>query len=74
MDTLTIVPIENREVTIAEIQPNKRRRKKSVVWQYFTVEKVSPECVKAYCKQCKFLHFKGSWNQPPQTTEKRPEI
>ncbi|EXB67267.1 Putative AC transposase [Morus notabilis] len=62
MDTLTIVPIENSEVTIAEIQPNKRRRKKSVVWQYFTVEKVSPDCVKACCKQCKktFSYITGS--------------
>lgn len=35
-----------------EVQPNKRRRKKSIVWEYFTTETVTPGCIRACCKQC----------------------
>ncbi|KAL1298059.1 zinc finger BED domain-containing protein DAYSLEEPER-like [Arachis hypogaea] len=39
-----------------------RSRKKSIVWEYFTVKTVSPGCAKAYCKQCnkEFAYMTGS--------------
>lgn len=62
MDTLTIVPIENNEIAISELPPNKRRRKKSLVWEHFTVKKVGSDCLKAFCKQCNksFAYITGS--------------
>ncbi|KAH6771913.1 hypothetical protein C2S51_010317 [Perilla frutescens var. frutescens] len=46
----------------SDAQPNKRRRKKSMVWEHFTIETVNPECVKAFCNQCKksFAYISGS--------------
>ncbi|XP_021649243.2 zinc finger BED domain-containing protein DAYSLEEPER [Hevea brasiliensis] len=45
-----------------EAQPNKRRKKKSMVWEFFTIETVSPGCRRACCKQCKqsFAYSTGS--------------
>lgn len=42
--------------------PNKRRKKKSVVWEHFTIETVSAGCRRACCKQCKqsFAYSTGS--------------
>ncbi|KAK4838485.1 hypothetical protein QYF36_014082 [Acer negundo] len=37
----------------SKTQPNKRRRKKPIVWEYFTVETVEAGCTRACCKQCK---------------------
>lgn len=34
-------------------QPNSCGRKKSIVWDYFTVQQISTECKKACCNQCK---------------------
>ncbi|XP_038696935.1 zinc finger BED domain-containing protein DAYSLEEPER-like [Tripterygium wilfordii] len=59
-------PEENNELALAEItpetQPNKRRKKKSIVWEHFTIETVSPGCRRACCKQCKqsFAYSTGS--------------
>ncbi|KAK7261947.1 hypothetical protein RIF29_28271 [Crotalaria pallida] len=36
----------------SETQPNKRSRKKSIVWEHFTLKTLGPGCVKAYCKRC----------------------
>ncbi|XP_076954950.1 uncharacterized protein LOC143629596 [Bidens hawaiensis] len=46
----------------AESPPAKRRRKKSMVWEHFTIETVSPGCKRACCKQCKqsFAYSMGS--------------
>ncbi|XP_050237821.1 zinc finger BED domain-containing protein DAYSLEEPER-like [Mercurialis annua] len=33
-------------------QTNKRRKKKSIVWEHFTIKTVSPDCERAYCMQC----------------------
>ncbi|KAL6312420.1 hypothetical protein AAG906_016374 [Vitis piasezkii] len=52
----------NNEQANSEIQLNKRRRKKSIVWEHFTVETVSAGCTRACCKQCKksFAYITGS--------------
>uniref|UniRef100_A0A9I9EFQ0 BED-type domain-containing protein n=1 Tax=Cucumis melo TaxID=3656 RepID=A0A9I9EFQ0_CUCME len=41
---------------------NKRRRKKSFVWDYFTVQTAEDGCIKAYCNQCNkaFAYINGS--------------
>ncbi|XP_068333312.1 zinc finger BED domain-containing protein DAYSLEEPER-like [Pyrus communis] len=58
----TATPYENNEVENTETQPNKRRKKKSIVWEYFTIENVGPGCRRACCKQCKqsFAYSTGS--------------
>lgn len=33
--------------------PSKRRKKKSIVWEHFTIENVGAGCRRACCKQCK---------------------
>ncbi|XP_058115568.1 zinc finger BED domain-containing protein RICESLEEPER 2-like [Magnolia sinica] len=40
----------------------RRRRKKSIVWEHFTVERVDSECARACCKRCKqtFAYSSGS--------------
>ncbi|XP_044487337.1 zinc finger BED domain-containing protein DAYSLEEPER-like isoform X2 [Mangifera indica] len=55
-------PIDNSEPPGLETQPNKRSRKKSIVWDYFTVETVGAGCTRACCKQCKksFAYITGS--------------
>nr|GEU70033.1 zinc finger BED domain-containing protein DAYSLEEPER-like [Tanacetum cinerariifolium] len=47
---------------IAETPPSKRRKKKSIVWEYFTIETVSAGCRRACCKECKqsFAYSTGS--------------
>ncbi|KAE8669046.1 Detected protein of confused Function [Hibiscus syriacus] len=61
-------PVENNNAlalvspeTQAEPQP-KRRKKKSMVWEYFTIENVSPGCRRACCNRCKqsFAYSTGS--------------
>ncbi|KHG03691.1 Putative AC transposase [Gossypium arboreum] len=49
-------------LTTPEAQPIKRRKKKSMVWEYFTIENVSAGCRRAYCKRCKqsFAYSTGS--------------
>ena len=41
---------------------SKRRRKKSFVWDYFTVQTAEDGCIKAYCNQCNkaFAYINGS--------------
>ncbi|XP_027350310.1 zinc finger BED domain-containing protein DAYSLEEPER-like [Abrus precatorius] len=54
-------PLNNVE-HIPETQPIKRRKKKSIVWEHFTIETVSAGCRRACCKQCKqsFAYSTGS--------------
>ncbi|KAJ1436743.1 Zinc finger, BED-type [Sesbania bispinosa] len=54
-------PVNSEEPT-PEIQPSKRRKKKSIVWEHFTIETVSPGCRRACCNQCKqsFAYSTGS--------------
>ncbi|XP_012081198.1 zinc finger BED domain-containing protein DAYSLEEPER [Jatropha curcas] len=55
-------PEENNALVVHESQPNKRRKKKSIVWEHFTIETVSAGCRRAFCKQCKqsFAYSTGS--------------
>ncbi|PWA78331.1 zinc finger, BED-type [Artemisia annua] len=48
--------------TTPETQPTKRRKKKSVVWEHFTIENVGQGVRRACCKQCKqsFAYSTGS--------------
>ncbi|GMH15914.1 hypothetical protein Nepgr_017755 [Nepenthes gracilis] len=57
--TLELVP---NGTQTPESQPNKRRRKKSIVWEHFTIETVGAGCTRACCKQCKksFAYITGS--------------
>ncbi|XP_057792675.1 zinc finger BED domain-containing protein DAYSLEEPER-like [Salvia miltiorrhiza] len=46
----------------SDSKQNKRSRKKSMVWDHFTVETVNPDCVRAFCNQCKksFAYISGA--------------
>ncbi|KAL0010693.1 hypothetical protein SO802_005801 [Lithocarpus litseifolius] len=57
-----ITPTDIYEPLCLEAQPNKRRRKKSIVWEHFTLETVGPGCTRACCKLCKksFAYISGS--------------
>lgn len=54
--------IETPQVDASEVQPNKRRKKKSIVWEHFTIETVGAGTRRACCKQCKqsFAYSTGS--------------
>lgn len=58
----SIVAIDANNLVTPDVQSNKRRRKKSIVWEYFTIEPVSAGCSRACCKQCKrtFAYISGS--------------
>ncbi|XVE98373.1 hypothetical protein REPUB_Repub03eG0101300 [Reevesia pubescens] len=66
MTEMETTPVENNNNELAlitpETQPNKRRKKKSMVWEYFTIETVSAGCRRACCKRCKqsFAYSTGS--------------
>ncbi|KAI5660472.1 hypothetical protein M9H77_29265 [Catharanthus roseus] len=53
---------ENDGAPNSDVQPNKRRRKKSIVWEHFTIETVDADCTRACCNQCKksFAYISGS--------------
>ncbi|TYI22995.1 hypothetical protein ES332_A06G135800v1 [Gossypium tomentosum] len=57
-----ITPTDNNDLVSSEVQSNKRRRKKSIVWDHFTVETVGDGCIRACCNQCKksFAYITGS--------------
>ncbi|KAK8660907.1 hypothetical protein V6N13_051814 [Hibiscus sabdariffa] len=66
---LALVTSEAQPEALPEMQPEalpetqpKRRKKKSMVWEYFTIENVSPGCRRACCKRCKqsFAYSTGS--------------
>lgn len=56
------IPTNNNEPPSLDGNSNKRRRKKSIVWEYFTIETVGAGCTRACCKQCKksFAYITGS--------------
>ncbi|XP_068652458.1 zinc finger BED domain-containing protein RICESLEEPER 2-like [Aristolochia californica] len=56
-------PTSDNELVSTENQvPAKRRRKKSMVWEHFTIEAVAGGCTRACCKRCKqtFAYSTGS--------------
>ncbi|KAL7586992.1 hypothetical protein Lser_V15G37966 [Lactuca serriola] len=55
-------PVYLGEPTNNTEQPIKRRKKKSMVWEHFTIETVGLGCRRACCKQCKqsFAYSTGS--------------
>ncbi|KAI4325246.1 hypothetical protein MLD38_030660 [Melastoma candidum] len=57
-----ITPTGDNDLTGFELQPNKRRRKKSMVWEHFTVETTGPGHSRACCNLCKkpFTYVTGS--------------
>lgn len=57
-----VAAINNNEKPDSGKQPNKHKRKKSIVWEYFTVETVGAGSTRAYCNQCKksFSYISGS--------------
>ncbi|KAK7244295.1 hypothetical protein RIF29_39115 [Crotalaria pallida] len=54
-------PLINDERT-PETQPSKRRKKKSIVWEHFSIETINPGCRRARCNQCgqTFAYSTGS--------------
>lgn len=53
---------EDNGTPASDSQPNKRRRKKSLVWDHFTIETIDADRTRAYCNQCKksFAYISGS--------------
>ncbi|CAL1414659.1 unnamed protein product [Linum trigynum] len=49
------IPEEKYELTPVDknVKPARRRKTKSRVWNYFTVESVSSECKRAFCNTCR---------------------
>ncbi|XP_039038297.1 zinc finger BED domain-containing protein DAYSLEEPER-like [Hibiscus syriacus] len=62
MPDTPITPTENGDSLGSEVQPIKRKRKKSIVWDYFTEEIVGDGSIRAFCNQCKrsFAYITGS--------------
>ncbi|KAL5575560.1 hypothetical protein UlMin_017259 [Ulmus minor] len=58
---MDIILADNNESPSSETQANRRRRKKSPVWEHFTVQRVDAACVKACCNLCnkKFAYITG---------------
>ncbi|CAO2815233.1 unnamed protein product [Amaranthus hypochondriacus] len=57
-----LVTTNNIDVMTPDLQSNKRRRKKSIVWDHFTTEIVSADCTRAICKKCQksFAYINGN--------------
>ncbi|XP_076892791.1 zinc finger BED domain-containing protein DAYSLEEPER-like [Bidens hawaiensis] len=56
-------PTNNSESPKVDLQTSsKRRRKKSIVWEHFTIETIDAGCTRARCMQCKksFAYISGS--------------
>uniref|UniRef100_A0A1J3HQQ2 Zinc finger BED domain-containing protein DAYSLEEPER n=2 Tax=Noccaea caerulescens TaxID=107243 RepID=A0A1J3HQQ2_NOCCA len=52
METSLEVYNDDIEMRSPERQPIKRRKKKSMVWEHFTVETIEPDLRRAFCKGC----------------------
>lgn len=66
--------VPNDEGHTPETQPSKRRKKKSMVWEHFTIETVSPECRRASCKQCKQSFAYSTGNKVAGTSHLKRHI
>ncbi|XP_073158102.1 zinc finger BED domain-containing protein DAYSLEEPER-like [Henckelia pumila] len=56
------IPIKQSDSLDSDVKANKRRKKKSMVWDHFTISTVNADCVRAFCNQCKksFAYISGS--------------
>ncbi|KAK1360102.1 zinc finger BED domain-containing protein DAYSLEEPER-like [Heracleum sosnowskyi] len=56
------MPTNSSESHRADQQPNKRKKKRSIVWEYFSIAKSGTDCTRAYCNSCKksFAYISGS--------------
>uniref|UniRef100_A0A7N0TG71 BED-type domain-containing protein n=1 Tax=Kalanchoe fedtschenkoi TaxID=63787 RepID=A0A7N0TG71_KALFE len=59
---IVALPLENVEPPSPGTGTGRKRRKKSVVWDHFTLETVSPGCTRATCNHCKksFAYISGA--------------
>ncbi|XP_024960390.1 zinc finger BED domain-containing protein DAYSLEEPER-like [Cynara cardunculus var. scolymus] len=57
-----------------EATPNKRRKKKSIVWEHFTIENVGAGCRRACCKQCKQSFAYSTGNKVAGTSHLKRHI
>lgn len=62
------------EAANPETQPNKRRKKKSVVWEHFTIENVGAGCRRACCKVCKQSFAYSTGNKVAGTSHLKRHI
>ncbi|KAL9232010.1 hypothetical protein vseg_007160 [Gypsophila vaccaria] len=55
------VQLQQYNVATPDLQPSKRKKKKSEVWQYFTAQPVGEDCMRACCNQCNrsFAYING---------------
>ncbi|KAL1563426.1 zinc finger BED domain-containing protein DAYSLEEPER [Salvia divinorum] len=60
--------------SIVEQQPTKRRKKKSLVWEHFTIETVGVGCRRACCKQCKQSFAYSTGNKVAGTSHLKRHI
>ncbi|WCJ29292.1 Zinc finger BED domain-containing protein RICESLEEPER 2 [Euphorbia peplus] len=68
-------PEENNAMVVyPESQPNKRRKKKSMVWDHFTIENVSEGCRRACCNQCKQTFAYSTGNKVAGTSHLKRHI
>ncbi|XP_065849654.1 zinc finger BED domain-containing protein DAYSLEEPER [Euphorbia lathyris] len=68
-------PEENNAMVVyPEPQPNKRRKKKSIVWEHFTIENVSAGCRRACCNQCKQTFAYSTGNKVAGTSHLKRHI
>ncbi|KAK3435802.1 hypothetical protein EUGRSUZ_C00524 [Eucalyptus grandis] len=65
-------PEENNDVKTLETQPDKRRNKKSIIWEHFTIEIMSPGRIRACCKQCKQSFANGTGSKVISTSQQSP--
>lgn len=54
--------------------PSKRRKKKSIVWEHFTIENVGAGCRRACCKQCKQSFAYSTGNKVAGTSHLKRHI
>ncbi|CAA0819930.1 Zinc finger BED domain-containing protein DAYSLEEPER [Striga hermonthica] len=58
----------------AEQPPTRRRKKKSVVWEHFTIETIGSGCRRACCKQCKQSFAYSTGNKVAGTSHLKRHI